>query len=71
MAARPVGELAEDRSIGVGAVMSAGLPGGKLPGPGMDDLSANEFVLRLLIGTQLRRLREQPDGDRPGRVQGA
>jgi transcriptional regulator with XRE-family HTH domain len=58
VAAWPVGELAEDRSIGVGAVMNTEVPGGKLPAPGTDDLPATGFVLRMLLGAQLRRLRE-------------
>ena len=69
--------------------MEAGVPIGAQLRPDPDDLPAEATVLRMLLGAQLRRLREaagispeqagyrdpgvavqdQPDGDRPGRVQ--
>jgi transcriptional regulator with XRE-family HTH domain len=58
MAAGPDDEVAEDRSIGIGAVMSTEVPGGTLPDPGTDDASMSGFILRLLLGAQFRRLRE-------------
>src|ERR1700748_828881 len=53
-------------SIGVGAVMNTGVPGGEqpdsgMPDPGLDDSPADGFVLRMLLGSQLRRLREAAD----------
>jgi transcriptional regulator with XRE-family HTH domain len=38
--------------------MSTEVPGGEQPDPGMDDPSLDGFVLRMLLGSQLRRLRE-------------
>ena len=38
--------------------MNTEVPGGEQPDSGMDDLSAGGIVLRMLLGTQLRRLRE-------------
>jgi transcriptional regulator with XRE-family HTH domain len=61
VAARHVGTFAEHRPIGIGAVMSTGVPGGEQPDPGLDDPSLEGFVLRLLLGSQLRRLREAAD----------
>jgi hypothetical protein len=58
VAACPVGDLEERRLIGIGAVMNAEVPGGEQPDPGMDEPSADGFVLRVLLGSQLRRLRE-------------
>ena len=39
--------------------MNTEVPGGKLPDPGTDDPSTDGFVLRMLLGSQLRRLREE------------
>ena len=59
MAFWAVGEFAEGRSIGVGAVTDSEVPGGGAwPGLGQDDSSVSGFVLRLLLGAQFRRLRE-------------
>ena len=38
--------------------MNTGVPGGEQPDPGLDDPPVGGFVLRLLLGSQLRRLRE-------------
>ena len=38
--------------------MNTELPGGEQPDPGLDDLSAGGIVVRMLLGSQLRRLRE-------------
>jgi len=38
--------------------MNTGGPGGKQPDPGMEDPQVDGFVLRMLLGSQLRRLRE-------------
>src|SRR5579862_6143308 len=38
--------------------MNTGGPGGRQPDPGMEDAPADGFVLRMLLGSQLRRLRE-------------
>jgi hypothetical protein len=38
--------------------MSTEVPGSGQPDPGMDDPSPDGFVLRMLLGSQLRRLRE-------------
>src|SRR5215831_12520474 len=52
-------KLAKCGSNGVGAaVMNTGGPGGKQPDPGIDDAQVDGFVLRMLLGSQLRRLRE-------------
>lgn len=39
--------------------MNTEVPGGRLPDPGTDDPLADGFVLRMLPGSQLRRLREE------------
>src|ERR1700722_10642612 len=42
--------------------MNTEVPGGEQPDPGMDeDPSVDGFVLRMLLGSQLRRLREDAD----------
>src|SRR6202044_1564985 len=41
-----------------GAVMEAGVPIGAQPGPDPDDVPTEATVLRMLLGAQLRRLRE-------------
>ena len=41
--------------------MKAGGPGAGQPDPGMDDPQVDGFVLRMLLGSQLRRLREAAD----------
>jgi hypothetical protein len=41
--------------------MNAEVPGGEQPDLGMDDPPGEGFVLRLLLGSQLRRLREAAD----------
>jgi Domain of unknown function (DUF5753)/Helix-turn-helix domain len=41
--------------------MATEVPGGEQPDPGMDDPPADGFVLRMLLGSQLRRLREAAD----------
>jgi transcriptional regulator with XRE-family HTH domain len=38
--------------------MNTGGPGGEQPRPGMEDTQVDGFVLRMLLGSQLRRLRE-------------
>lgn len=38
--------------------MNTGSPGGRQPDPGMDDSQVDGFVLRMLLGSQLRLLRE-------------
>lgn len=55
---RSVANFAENMSAGIGAVMSIGAPDTGQPGPGMDGQPAGGFVLRLLLGAQLRRFRE-------------
>src|SRR5947208_8886934 len=49
------------RSIGIGATMSTGTPGGGQPFPGPADAPVDAIVLRMLLGAQLRRLREDTD----------
>jgi hypothetical protein len=62
VAACLVGKPEEYQSIGVGAVMNTEVPGSEQPDPGMDeDPSVDGFVLRMLLGSQLRRLREDAD----------
>jgi transcriptional regulator with XRE-family HTH domain len=41
--------------------MNTEVPGGEQPDPGLDDPPADGFVLRMLLGSQLRRLREAAD----------
>lgn len=41
--------------------MNTEVPGGEQPDPGMDDPSAGGVILRMLLGAQLRRLREAAD----------
>jgi len=41
--------------------MTTGAPATRQPGPGMDGQPAGGFVLRLLLGAQLRRFREAAD----------
>jgi hypothetical protein len=41
--------------------MNTEVPGGEQPDPGTDDPPADGFVLRMLLGSQLRRLRESAD----------
>ena len=41
--------------------MNTELPGGEQPESGLDDLPVDGFVLRMLLGSQLRRLREAAD----------
>jgi Domain of unknown function (DUF5753)/Helix-turn-helix domain len=53
-----VGETTERRFIGVGARVNTEVPDGGQPDPGLEDQSAGGFVLRMLLGSQLRRLRE-------------
>jgi Domain of unknown function (DUF5753)/Helix-turn-helix domain len=56
-----VGKFAEHMPIGSGAVMNTDLPGGEQPDPDSDDRSLHGFVLRVQLGSQLRRLREAAD----------
>jgi transcriptional regulator with XRE-family HTH domain len=44
--------------INFGAVMTTGVPGGETPVPGQEEAPAEATVLRMLLGSQLRRLRE-------------
>ena len=41
--------------------MDTGGPGGMQPDPAIDDVQVDGFVLRMLLGSQLRRLREAAD----------
>jgi hypothetical protein len=41
--------------------MNTEVPGGEQPDPGTDDTSAGGVILRMLLGAQLRRLREAAD----------
>jgi hypothetical protein len=41
--------------------MNTEVPGGEQPDPGTDDASAGGVILRMLLGAQLRRLREAAD----------
>jgi Domain of unknown function (DUF5753)/Helix-turn-helix domain len=41
--------------------MNTEVPGGEQPDPGLDDPSAGGVILRMLLGAQLRRLREAAD----------
>ena len=41
--------------------MNTEVPGGEQPDPGMDDPSAGGVILRMLLGAELRRLREAAD----------
>src|SRR5579872_1478359 len=52
---------AECRAIGIGAVMNTVVPGGEQPFSGLDDAPVEATVLRLMLGGQLRRLRESAD----------
>lgn len=47
--------------------MNTEVPGGDQPDHGTDDAPADGFVLRMLLGSQLRRLREEA-GIAPVRV---
>src|ERR1700722_8291870 len=57
----PCGRPREGRPSGIGAVMSTEVPGGGQPDLGEDDTSAGGVILRMLLGAQLRRLREAAD----------
>src|ERR1700735_5717119 len=52
------GDRAAVRSLDIGAVMEAGVPIGAQLRPDPDDAPAEATVLRMLLGAQLRRLRE-------------
>jgi hypothetical protein len=54
----PVGDRAAHRPIGIGALMDTEAPDGEQPDPGADIPQAGGIILRMLLGTQLRRLRE-------------
>jgi hypothetical protein len=54
----PSATFAEHMSTGIGAVMSTGARGAVPPEPGTGGQPAGGFVLRLLLGAQLRRFRE-------------
>jgi hypothetical protein len=55
--ARPAA-VALGQALDIGAMMDADVPVGGQPFPDPDDASAEATVLRMLLGTQLRRLRE-------------
>jgi hypothetical protein len=55
--ARPAA-VALGRALDIGAMMDADVPVGGQPFPGPDDVPAEATVLRMLLGAQLRRLRE-------------
>src|ERR1700734_4417056 len=57
-AACPVGDRAAHRPIGIGALMDTEAPDGEEPDTGADVPQAGGIILRMLLGTQLRRLRE-------------
>src|SRR5487761_1646137 len=50
--------VAVHRSIDIGAVMNTVVPGDGEPGAGQEGSPAEATVLRMLLGAQLRRLRE-------------
>ena len=45
-------------STDFGAVMTTAVPDGATPGPGLEEPAGEATVLRMLLGAQLRRLRE-------------
>ena len=49
------------RPIDIGALMNTAAPSEGTPGPGQEELAAEPTVLRMLLGAQLRRLREAAD----------
>ena len=49
------------RPTDIGAVMNTAAPSEGTPGPGQEELAAEPTVLRMLLGAQLRRLREAAD----------
>ena len=49
------------RPIDIGALMNTAAPSEGNPGPGQEELAAEPTVLRMLLGAQLRRLREAAD----------
>ena len=49
------------RPIDIGAVMNSTAPSEGTPGPGQEEPAAEPTVLRMLLGAQLRRLREAAD----------
>ena len=49
------------RPIDIGAVMNSAAPSEGTPGPGQEEPAAETTVLRMLLGAQLRRLREAAD----------
>jgi transcriptional regulator with XRE-family HTH domain len=59
-AARPAA-VALGRALDIGAVMDADVPFGGQPFPDPDDAPAEATALRMLLGAQLRRLREAAD----------
>jgi hypothetical protein len=54
----PVAPVAQGRALDIGAVMDADVPADGQPFPDLDDAPAEATVLRMLLGAQLRRLRE-------------
>jgi hypothetical protein len=58
VAACPVGDRAPHWPNCIGAVMSTEAPDGEEPDPGADIPQAGGIILRMLLGSQLRRLRE-------------
>jgi Domain of unknown function (DUF5753)/Helix-turn-helix domain len=57
-AARPAGARADYRLTDIGAVMNTVVPGDEEPDVGPEESAAEATVLRMLLGAQLRRLRE-------------
>jgi transcriptional regulator with XRE-family HTH domain len=55
------GATAAGRALDIGAMMDADVPVVGQPFPDPDDVPAEATVLRMLLGTQLRRLREDAD----------
>lgn len=58
---QPVGNRAEHMSVSIEAAINTGAPGTRQPEPGKDSQPAGGFVLRLLLGAQLRRFHEAAD----------
>jgi len=53
-----VGGYTAHRLIDIGAVMTSDVPGGEQPDSGPDEAQAEPTIVRMLLGAQLRRLRE-------------
>ena len=59
--AQPAGTRLVYRPIAFGVLMNSAAPSGETPGPGQEEPAGEATVPRMLLGAQLRRLREAAD----------